>query len=108
MMLFIVHISLVLSKRKQLVNFHSLEVVSRYRDPQLQVTDNFVRMWKIYYSVNIKQLISVNIRDMLHRGKHQMLLFKDRRKTTLDPSAQNVHSVFIVANNIHVRHTYRW
>ena len=81
MMLFVVHISLVLYKRKQLVNCHSLEVVSRYRDPQLQVTDNFVRMWKINYSVNIKQLISVNIRDMLHRGMHQMLLFKDRKKT---------------------------
>ena len=29
------------------LNFHSLEVVSRYRDPQVQVTENLRYLWNL-------------------------------------------------------------
>ena len=32
-------------------NFHPLEVVSRWRDPQLQVSENYSDVWKVVLNV---------------------------------------------------------
>ena len=39
------------------LNFHSLEVVSRYRDPQVQVTENLCYLWNL--SPNKYQCIKI-------------------------------------------------
>ena len=39
------------------LNFQSLEVVSRYRDPQLQVTENLCFLWNL--SPNIYQCFKI-------------------------------------------------
>ena len=56
------------------LNFHPLEVVSRYRDPQLQVAENYYDLhsknWKLYFAME-------NVEDPLficvHYGEIRLL-----------------------------------
>ena len=52
LMIIMIMVTRMLLLKKSYLNFHPIEVVSRYRDPQLQVGENYI------YLFNLRSILS--------------------------------------------------